>query len=253
MTLEQTLVSALQETGGMLRAAAFEPRATEWKKEGDPVTPMDRMVESHLRSALEGYRCNFVGEEYGSSDNGADLTLHIDPIDGTKDWVRHGFYCATSIGVEDREGNLVGGIVHDFMRDIMYVGFEGRTYILHDGKKHPLGHEGLPKLRISVDYNPALRERLERGQVSVIEQHGSIALGMAEVAAGNLDGMISASIGKGNTWDVAGGLYLLQCKGIRTWDSYGQPFGMRNASNGLVALSPRAEGILDYGVFREAA
>jgi histidinol-phosphatase len=55
-----------------------------------PVTEVDRAVEQHLRQILESERAHdaILGEEYGVSVEGAPRRWIIDPIDGTKNFVR---------------------------------------------------------------------------------------------------------------------------------------------------------------------
>lgn len=240
MNLERTLVNAVREAGKLVRNNAFAFGNIEWKQKDDPVTDLDRAAERELRRIMsEAGTFNFVGEEYGREDNGAELTLYIDPIDGTKSFVRREFYSSLSVGVENTQGELVGGIVYDFMRDIMYVGVEGNCYVLHNDARHPLVQAASPfsKTRVAIDEMPALRERLaDDPTISVVEKHGSIALAMAELAAGTYDANISGCIGKGNSYDVAGGLYLMQQAGVRVYDIKGKPFTQHNGSNGMIAL-----------------
>ena len=183
---------------------------------------------------------NYIGEEYGHENRGASTTYHIDPIDGTKSFVLRDFESAVSIGVE-RDGKLIGGVVHDFMRDIAYAGFEGDCYLLHDGKRHEImGSHPFSKVRLSIDNETGLASRLD-SSYSVHERKGSIALAMAQLAAGNYDGMVCASTGKGNSWDVAAGYYLLHARGFDVRDIDGKPFDYHNGTNGIVAIRPDLE------------
>jgi len=54
-------------------------------------------------------------------ENNLERTYYIDPIDGTRSLILKDFNSSVSISVEEK-GEIVGGIVHDFMRDITYVG-----------------------------------------------------------------------------------------------------------------------------------
>jgi fructose-1,6-bisphosphatase/inositol monophosphatase family enzyme len=179
------------------------------------------------------------------------VTYIIDPIDGTKEWLARGFYCSTSVGIEENN-QLVGGVVYDFMRDITYAGYKGELWILHAGKRHEMrDRPPMPRLRLAVNKFPELVVRLPQDRFTVLEKGGSIALGLAEVAAGTLDGIISADIGKGNVWDVAGGAYLLEAKGMLLWDIHGQPFDYKKADKGIVALRPEiADEVLQHKAFR---
>ncbi len=78
----------------------------ETKPDLTPVSEADRGVEEMIRSALAEVRPDdaVLGEEYGSSGDG-DRRWVIDPIDGTKNFVRGVPAWATLIGLE------VGGTV----------------------------------------------------------------------------------------------------------------------------------------------
>jgi len=241
--LEQALIDAANVAGKLLRENAFTYGTLNWKSKDDPVTAMDKAAERCIRNALrKASLCNFLGEEYGFEDNNAERTYIIDPIDGTKSFILRDFNTSVSIGVEEKN-ILTGGIVYDFMRDIMYVGFKGNSYLLHDNKKYPLKREWLlSKRRVSIDKEILLKEHFSKQGYSVTEKGGSIALAMAELAAGNYDAMISRDIGKGNSWDVAAGYYLLQCNDVVVYDRELKPFDYNNAQNGLVAVRKELQG-----------
>ncbi len=60
------------------------------KPDNTPVTDADRAVETAIREALETHRPNdgLLGEEFGSDITGAKRYWVIDPIDGTKNFMR---------------------------------------------------------------------------------------------------------------------------------------------------------------------
>jgi len=231
------ITAAATAAGKYLRRRAFTPGVIEWKKENDPVTALDRHAERIIRRTLDTVmHGNFLGEEYGHEDRGSNLTYIIDPIDGTKSFVTRDFRCSVSIAAE-RDGEIFAGVVYDFMKDILYTGAKGRKMaIIANGKRYAPQHHPLSKPRLAVDKDADLRARLDRAGCKTVETNGSIALTMAEVAAGNYDGMISPEIGKGNIWDVAAGYALLRCRGFDVRDACDRPFDVRDASRGLLVL-----------------
>jgi histidinol-phosphatase len=74
-----------------------------------PVTDADRAVEEQLRSSLSRARTRdaVLGEEFGSSGRG-DRRWIIDPIDGTKNFVRGVPVWATLIALMDGDVPVVG-------------------------------------------------------------------------------------------------------------------------------------------------
>lgn len=246
MNLEKTTVEATRAAGQFISRNAFNIGTVDWKERDDPVTNLDREAEKLFREKMNRHGTfNYLGEEYGTEDKGSDITFIIDPIDGTKSFLRREFYTSFSLGIHQggnplQGGQLIGGIVYDFMRDIMYVGFEDNLYIQFRGEKQPFdqGPNPFSKIRVSVTGNQTLWDELERQGLSVCQKHGSIALGLAELAAGNYDAQVSAEIGKGNIWDVAGGYYLLKATNCEVFDYHGKPFNYQEGSNGVLAFRP---------------
>jgi histidinol-phosphatase len=72
----------LEHFGGVL--------APELKADGSPVTAADRAAEIHLRTRIEDrYPSHgIVGEEFGETNVGATVRWIIDPIDGTRSFIR---------------------------------------------------------------------------------------------------------------------------------------------------------------------
>jgi histidinol-phosphatase len=81
----------------------------ESKPDLTPVTDADRAVERTLREAIERHRPNdaVLGEEYGSTGESARRWV-IDPIDGTKNFVRGVPVWATLIALQREKTSVVG-------------------------------------------------------------------------------------------------------------------------------------------------
>jgi histidinol-phosphatase len=86
--------------------------SVEYKGDASPVTVADRETEQALRAALqEAFPGDgFLGEEYGDTPGGTGYRWIIDPIDGTRSFVRGIPLWATLVGLEFK-GELVAGVV----------------------------------------------------------------------------------------------------------------------------------------------
>jgi histidinol-phosphatase len=84
----------------------------ETKPDLTPVTEADRAAESILRARIEAEhpRDGVVGEEYGETAGSAGRRWILDPIDGTKSFVRGIPAWGTLIALE-RDGEIVVGVV----------------------------------------------------------------------------------------------------------------------------------------------
>lgn len=105
------LALSLADTADRLSMARFRAvdLVVETKPDLTPVSEADRQVEQVLRDALAQARPDdgIVGEEYGSAGQSARRWI-VDPIDGTKNYVRGVPVWATLIALLDGDEAVVG-------------------------------------------------------------------------------------------------------------------------------------------------
>jgi histidinol-phosphatase len=84
--------------------------AVEWKSDKSPVTVADREAEALLRSTLLGKfpGDGFLGEESGYVTGTSGFRWIIDPIDGTRNFVRAIPIWATLVGLEYKDEQIAG-------------------------------------------------------------------------------------------------------------------------------------------------
>jgi histidinol-phosphatase len=82
------------------------------KDDASPVTDADRGIEAAARATARARHpeLGVVGEEAGATAGAADARLIIDPIDGTRNFVRGIPVFATLLAIEER-GAVVAGVV----------------------------------------------------------------------------------------------------------------------------------------------
>ncbi|MDR2431378.1 MAG: histidinol phosphatase [Candidatus Margulisbacteria bacterium] len=82
----------------------------EYKKDLSPVTQADKEIEEYIRAAAKKIEpaLGFCGEEFGQEKTA--LRLIIDPLDGTRNFVRGLPVFATLLGLEEN-GGLAAGLV----------------------------------------------------------------------------------------------------------------------------------------------
>ena len=95
------------------------------KPDQTPVTQADRESEQAIVEVLGRAfpDCGFLGEEFGSTGPAARRWI-IDPIDGTKNFVRRIPVWATLIGLEE-DGEVTAGVVYNPITDDMYTARRG--------------------------------------------------------------------------------------------------------------------------------
>jgi histidinol-phosphatase len=107
----EVAVDAAKQAGA-LALRYFEAAVNvEWKHDQSPVTIADREAEALLRRLLLGRfpSDGFLGEESGDTPGSSGFRWIIDPIDGTRSFVRGVPLWATLVGLE-HQGEQIAGV-----------------------------------------------------------------------------------------------------------------------------------------------
>ena len=201
------------------------------KGPGNFVTNADRRAEQTLRESLEKARPGYglVMEEAGVVE-GSDKShrWHIDPLDGTTNFL-HGLpqFCI-SVGLE-REGQIVAGVIYDPIKDELFVAERGKGAYLNNRRMRvsarldiadALVTCGIPHLGRG-NHAQFLREiTTVMGAVGAVRRLGSAALDLAYVACGRADVYWERAL---STWDLAAGILLVREAGGFVSDADGGP------------------------------
>ncbi|WP_237478254.1 inositol monophosphatase family protein [Lichenibacterium dinghuense] len=189
------------------------------KGPGDFVTAADKRAEKtvfeELSKARPGY--GFVMEEGGRIE-GTDRshTWHVDPLDGTTNFLHGVPIFAVSVGLE-REGQLVAGVVYNPATDDMYFAERGQGAYLNNRRLRVAARRDIAEALVSCGI-PALgraslhpRFKAEMAEVmaraGVLRRFGAAALDLAAVAAGFSDAYWERGV---KSWDVAAGALLVR-------------------------------------------
>ena len=106
-------VEAARKAGELARTYYESTFDVEQKADNSPVTIADKQAEELIRAMVaKAFPADgFLGEEFGNTPGESGFRWVIDPIDGTKSFVRHIPLWATLIGLEYR-GEQIGGVAH---------------------------------------------------------------------------------------------------------------------------------------------
>ena len=160
--LHRDAVEVAYEVGEYLRGVFRKPFEVEEKVDHtDLVTEHDRaserMIVAALRERDPSY--GFLGEEFGAQPGEGPVTWHLDPIDGTSNFVQgHAFFCV-SIAAEV-EGRVVAGAVYDPMADNMFSADLERAYLNSEVLVTPQAKQP-PQATIILSYPGARDLRME--------------------------------------------------------------------------------------------
>jgi len=188
------------------------------KGPGDFVSAADRRAEKIIREALTKARPTYglVMEESGviEGSDGAHR-WHVDPLDGTTNFL-HGIpqFCV-SIGLE-RDGDFVAGVVYDPAKDEMFVAERGKGAYLNNRRIRVAGRNEFSQALIGIA-TPHLGRQGHAGflkelnvvmaRAAATRRFGAAALDIAYVASGRLDAFWERSL---NSWDFGAASVLVR-------------------------------------------
>ncbi len=96
----------------------------EYKKDNSPVTIADKKCEKFLISAIKKKypEHSFLAEETGTQDKNSEFKWIIDPIDGTKNFMRNFPFWGTLLALEYQGEVVMGIIALPAMKQMIYAG-----------------------------------------------------------------------------------------------------------------------------------
>jgi histidinol-phosphatase len=213
---------------GQLARRYFHATAlsVEQKVDQTPVTVADREAEALLRHVLSDAFPDdgFLGEEYGNQGGSSGYRWIVDPIDGTKSFIRHIPLWATLLGLE-YQGELIAGVVYAPEMDRLYHALRGEGAYVND---RPLRVSQVSALDQALLCYSSLRWFLEAGKEDVFlelvrrteRQRGyGDFYGFVLVAEGAADIMIDHGL---SPWDVAALIPIITEAGGCISDWHGQ-------------------------------
>jgi len=227
----------------------------DYKSPGDPVTEADR-VANHLLCERLGRLLPgvpIVAEEspvatFGSYRTSARV-LFVDPVDGTRDFVRRTDQFVVMVGlVEDGRAKL--GVMAAPTRGIEWLGAVGDgAWQIEGDEWTPVRVTSTPQLDRAVVLSsgshrgPAVDAALGALGAARLWPMGSAGLKGVTVSTGAADAYVSPC-GAGMRWDACAVDALVTAAGGRVTDAHGDPFDYRTedlanarglvASNGLL-------------------
>ncbi len=223
--------------------------AVREKGRNDFVTIVDREAESAIvRIVRERFPDHAIlAEESPPSEGRPGYRWHIDPLDGTTNFI-HGYpLFAVSVGFEDPQGMRAAAIL-DPVRDEMFTAARGHGAFLNgesirassvESLSQSLVVTGIPFRSLArIDEYLASFRAMILG-ASGIRRDGSAALNLAYVACGRYDGFWEMSL---SPWDVAAGSLIVREAGGLVTDFGG---GDRHIETGdIIAANPHVHATI---------
>ena len=233
-------VARIAAEAGRIAAARCGESFRRWEKApGNPVCDIDLEVDSFLRDQLSRLdaEAGWLSEEtLDRSDRMERPRLWVvDPIDGTRDYLRgRSGWCVSVALVEERLPVL--GVLDAPARGEQWTAQKGRGAFRNGAPLRASGRTGLAGARVPTD-------KLGRGDADLVavDKPNSIALRIAMVAAGEAD--LVATLKWGFEWDIAAAALIAAEAGAVVTGALGQPLAFNSASGEAFGVLAAAPGI----------
>jgi len=231
-------------------AARTGELGVETKGDGSPVTRADREAEEAARTWIEGRfpGAGIVGEEHGTKRADAELRFVLDPIDGTKTFVRGVPLWGSLVGVMQGDGVVAGAASYPGTGEILSAA-RGLGAWVGDRRARvsdvsDIGRATVLTTDETFSFVPARLAswRTLAKQAGVVRSWGD-CYGYLLVATGRAEAMIDPIL---SPWDAAPFAVILpEAGGVITDWSGGEHLDSAIATN--TALAARVRGLLGGG------
>ena len=241
---DRALLVDAARTAGELAASLFDRNVRSWDKSpGNPVSDADIAGDSFLKRRLIEARPDYGWLSEETADDAARRDRRrvwvVDPIDGTRDFLRGRSGWAVSVALVE-DGVAVLGALAAPIRGQLFVATRGAGATLNNAPIAVSGRSALAGLSMPIDPQGLLAPFWpEPWDAVAVEKPNSLALRIAKVASGEADAFLEGrSISE---WDIAAAALLLTEAGGTVSDRNGAALAFNRASptvHGLVAATP---------------
>ena len=242
-------VAAIAADAGRLAMERWQTDFRRWEKSpGNPVCEIDLELDGLLRERLTALlpEAGWLSEESADSRDRleADLVWVVDPIDGTRDYLRGRPGWAVSIALVEN-GEPVIGVLAAPARDEQWRAVRGKGAWRNGAQLHVADRDILAGARVPADQLPKVDSDL-----TAVFKPNSIALRIAMVAAGEAD--LVATLRWGYEWDIAAAVLIASEAGAAVSDAFGKPLFFNTPSAQAFGVLATAPGIHAAAVERLA-
>ena len=223
---------------GIIASSFFRKDVKSWNKENlSPVSEADIMVDRFLAASLLQARPDYGWLSEETADNPSRLDCErvfvVDPIDGTRAFLRGEEYWTVSLAVVEN-GVPVAGVVYAPVLDEMYEAYKGGG-VRYNGK--PMQRSRRAGASPLIPAPGAVHQEMQATGLEYTRgpAYPSLAYRMVQVATGRLDAAVARR--GAQDWDIAGAAVILSESGLDFADvCVGFPlFNKRDVRHGALA------------------
>ena len=247
-TADLALAAEIAGNAGQIAMAHFRAGTTGWNKaDGSPVSEADLAVNAYLKGVIAAARPDdgWLSEETADSEDRLSRrrVWVIDPIDGTRDFLRGRTGWAVSLALVE-DGAVTVAVLAAPAQNRLYAASAGLGATLNGKRLAVSGLATLAGVRLPIDEaNMAASFWPSPWPGTATAKPNSLALRMAMLAANEADAWLEGrSIAE---WDVAAAsLVLTEAGGLLT-DRHGAALSFNRPSpviQGIAAATPALHG-----------
>jgi 3'(2'), 5'-bisphosphate nucleotidase len=238
----ETMLAAAREAAELISEVYATPFEVEYKGPRDPVTLADRRANESICKALASAwpGVPIVAEESDPETfagfREAPRAFFVDPLDGTREFVKKNGEFVVMIGLLDADRPAACVILAPATgRAWLAAAGAGAERVDPDGTRSPLRVSNTEKLAdarvVSTrsHRSPALEQALAALGVRQLDALGSAGLKCAEVASGRAEAYVAPGRA-GSRWDICAGQALVETAGGLFTDAYGDAIDYRAES-----------------------
>lgn len=228
-------LEAARAAGEIIKGAYRKNFDVKIKEDASPVTDVDVACEHRIREILDAACPNFgfFGEETGQYDMDAEAVWLIDPLDGTKSFVRGYPFISTQIALL-RDGELVLGVSSAPLFAELAWAERGQGAFLNGDALRVSTIDSWPKATLSTGNIGSLSKDVDgwaalgelAGQVHRIRGYGDF-YHYHLLSAGRIDAVVESDV---NILDIAANTVILREAGGVICDLSGQAVGLETTS-----------------------
>jgi myo-inositol-1(or 4)-monophosphatase len=235
------IIAATQEAASLAFAAwrlGEAPDAKVWDKTpNNPVSEIDHAVDSLLKTRLSAILpdAGWLSEETADTTDrlNADMLWLVDPIDGTRDYIRGRTGWCVSVALIANSAPIFA-VMAAPATDQLWVAKAGQGVTCNGKNLTGSKREIFAGSRVPADDLPKMDRDL-----TMVTKPNSIAMRMTMVACDRAD--LVATLRWGNEWDIAAAHLVAQEAGAIVTDALGEPISYNKPDPkdfGLICCAP---------------
>jgi len=223
----KTALDAIKVSDEIIMSYYHGDIQVETKADMSPVTIADKEAESAIKNILSTAfpEHGFIGEEFGISDGEHKYQWVIDPIDGTKNFIRHIPLFGTQLALVKDDEVILGVSSMPAMQEVIYAE-RGKGAFLNGKKIHVSDVSALSDSMICFGGVSHFEKSNIMSECTELLLSTSRQRGIGDcymyhlLASGRTDIVIEASI---NFWDIAAAVCIVEEAGGTVSDMFGKP------------------------------